>query len=348
MMNSKSARFVGFLMVLTAFLITPNFATVLKKTNAQDKTTVRMAVIPVLDTLPLFIAEENGYFDDEGLNVELIPVTSPIERDQLIQAGEADGMVTDIPGVGFFNESRTRVQIVYTTRVSQEGGPVFRILAAPGSDISTAADLAGVPIGVSEATIIEYLTYRLLENEGVSDIVTEAVPQIPVRFQLLMSGDLQAATLPDPLAQAAIEAGAKLILDDTVFAGEGFSQSVLVFTIDFIDDNPEAVAAFIHAWDHAVVDLNNDPEAYRQLFLERTSVPETVQDIYEIPPFPRGLITNETVWDDYMDWMLDQDILEEAPRYEDSVNPDFTPEIPNEESDGEATTEPQGTLETSG
>jgi NitT/TauT family transport system substrate-binding protein len=323
-------------MLIMPLAMAPSQST--QSVQAQDVGTVRVAVIPVLDTLPMFIAQEEGYFQDEGLEVELIPVSSPIERDQLVQAGEADAMLTDIPGVGFFNEVRNRLQIVYTTRVATEDGPVFRILAGPGSDIETAEGLAGVPIGVSEATIIEYLTYRLLENAGVDDVATEVVPAIPLRFQLLMSGELEAATLPDPLAQAAIEAGATLVLDDTVFAEEQFAQSVLVFTSSYVEDNPEAVAAFIRAWDRAVVDLNDNPEDYRELFLERTTVPESVQETYEIPPFPRGLITSEAVWEDYMDWMLELDIIEEAPAYDDSVNDDFMPDIPEdemEEMDGE-------------
>ncbi len=321
--------------LISALLVLAIGLTALPLTSAQETPTVRVAVIPVLDTLPLFIADEAGYFEGAGVNVEFIPVSSPVERDQLIQAGEADAMITDIPGVGFFNETETRVQIVYTTRVPQEDGPIFRILAAPGSDLTTPADLAGEPIGVSEATIIEYLTFRLLEAEGVEDIQTQAIPQIPVRFQLLMEGELPAATLPDPLAQAAIGGGATLIVDDTALAENQFSQSVLVFTAGYIDDNPDAVAGFISAWDQAVADLNADPEAYRELFIERTTVPEPVQATYEIPAFPRGVITTEAVWDDYMAWMLGQEIIDEPPAYGDSVNDAFMPDVPEADDDDE-------------
>lgn len=321
------------LLLLVALIALP--ALPQRTSTAQDTTTVRLAVIPVLDTLPFFIAQEAGYFVEEGIEIEFLPVTSGIERDQLIQAGEADAMLTDIPGVGFFNEVRVRVQIVYTSRVATEDGPVFRILAAPGSDISSPADLANVPIGVSEATIIEYLTYRLLQDEGIEDIRTITIPAIPTRFQLLMANEIDAATLPDPLAQAAIEAGATQILDDTRFAEGGFSQSVLVFTTGFIDDNPDAVAGFIRAWDRAVADLNADPEAYRELFLENTAVPESVQNTYIIPPFPRGEITSEEVWDDYMAWMLDLNIIEDVPAYADSVNANFLPEIAEDSDNGE-------------
>lgn len=295
--------------------------------HAQDAPTINVAVLPVLDTLPLFIAKEQGYFEAEGLKVELVPVASPIERDQLIQADEAQAMVTDIPGVAFFNADEIRVQIVYTSRVAQPDAPVFRILAAPDSDLKTPADVAGYGIGVSEGTVIEYLTYRLLEGAGVDDIVTEAVPQIPVRFQLLMEGSLLAATLPDPLAQAAIGGGAIPIIDDTSLPDPTYSQSVLVFTKAFIDANPQIVTAFVKAWDRAVVDLNTNAEAFRELLLENVTVPEPLQATYQVPPFPRGLITSEEIWADYMAWMIEREIIEQAPAYEDSVNPAFLPEI---------------------
>lgn len=316
---------------------------------AAQNPTIRVAVIPVLDTLPLFIAQEQGYFAEEGLNVEFIPVASPIERDQLIITGEADAMITDLPGVALFNEVQTLVQVVYISRLPQADGPIFRILAAPNSPLVTPADLSGVPIGVSEGTVIEYLTDRLLESAGVTDIRNEVVPAIPLRFELLMQGQLRAAMLPDPLAQAAIESGAVLIIDDTVFVPDpetaapdtqSISQSVVVFIKPFIDRNPEAVAAFLRAWDRAVVDLNADPEVYRALFLEQVPVPESIQDTYVIPPFPRGQITTEAVWDDYIAWLLDREIIEDAPAYSDSINPALMPLIPLEEAPA-----PQGTPE---
>jgi NitT/TauT family transport system substrate-binding protein len=297
------------------------------RVQAQESAPVRVAVMPVLDALPLFIAQEAGYFEAAGLEVELIPVAGPVERDTLLQTGEGDAMIADALTVGFFNESQTRVQIVYTSRHSMEGGPVFRLLAAPESGLSDVSDLAGVGIGVSSNTIVEYLAYRLLENAGVEDIQMEVVPAIPQRFELLMAGQVQAVVIPDPLGQAAIGAGAILVADDTQLPDPSYSQSVLVFSLDFIQENPDTVAAFVAAWDQAVLDLNADPEAYRELLLESIAIPESVQATYQIPPFPRGLITTEEIWEDYMAWMLEREILETAPAYADSVNPDFLPTI---------------------
>ena len=185
-----------------------------------------------------------------------------------------------------------------------------------------------MPIGISENSIIQYLGDRLLVQAGLSvdDIVYESVPAIPVRFSLLMEGQLGAAILPDPLAQAAIEDGAVLILDDTAVAEQNLSQSVLVFSQDVIEAQPEAIDAFLRAWYRAVDDLNADPEAYRQLLLDNTNVPESVQDTYMIPAFPVNEITFATVWTDVNAWLLGRGIIEEAALYADSVNATFLAE----------------------
>ncbi len=41
-----------------------------------DDVTVRVAVIPVIDTLPMFVAEAEGLYARHGVKVELVPVAS--------------------------------------------------------------------------------------------------------------------------------------------------------------------------------------------------------------------------------------------------------------------------------
>ena len=138
-----------------------------------------------------------------------------------------------------------------------------------------------------------------------------------------MEGQLASAILPDPLAQAAIEAGAVLVMDDTLFLDEQLSQSVLSFRNVALEEKPEAVRAFLRAWNRAVDALNADPASYRDLWLENTSVPESVQDTYQIPPFPQGEITSEAVWDDVSNWLVERGIIDQPASYPESVDSSF-------------------------
>ncbi len=295
---------------------------------AQDETpTLRMGLLPVLDTLPFYIAQQNGYFEEVGIVVEGIPVASPVQRDELLQAGEVDGVLNEMTTTALFNREETQLQIVAVARIPYENAPVFRVLAAPGSSATSPADLAGVPVAVSPNTIIEYTTFRMLQQAGLTaeQIVFQPVPAIPERFQLLMQGQIPAATLPDPLAQAAVEAGAVPIIDDSAYAD--YSVSTLSFRTTYIEEQPTAVAAFLAAWTRAVEDLNADPDAYRGVFLENVNVPPAIQETYVIPPFPVAQLPTPDQWDDVMDWLVFKELLDAPVAYEASVNPAFLPVI---------------------
>ncbi len=297
--------------------------------SAGAQAMLRVAYIPVLDVLPFFIAQQNGYFAEEGVTVEFVPASSALEREQLLASGDVDGMLTDVIGPAITNAAaEPSVRIVATARRASAEAPLFRILAAPGSNVRTPADLAGVTIGISENTVIQYLADRLLRGAGLpsGDIVYESVPAIPTRFNLMMEGQLGAAVLPDPLATAAMQAGAINVLDDTALAEQKLSQSVLSFSNAVLEAKPEAIRAFLRAWNRAVEALNASPNDFRQLWLDNISVPESVQNTYEIPPFPLGEITSESVWDDVNAWLLERGIIAQPASYEASVDASFLPE----------------------
>jgi NitT/TauT family transport system substrate-binding protein len=290
-----------------------------------EDTRLKVALIPVLDVIPVFIAEQNGYFAGQGIQVEGVAVKSAQERDVLIQTGQVDGMLTDLISSGLLNKDAVRVKVVYTARRSYPNAPQFRILAGPGSALSVPADLKGVPIGISHNTIIEYLTDRMLQAEGLSagDIVRLEVSAIPVRFEQLMNGNIQAATLPDPLAQGAIAAGARLIVDDSRYAG--LAQSVLSFRVETLQNKPNTVRKFLIAWEQAVQELNANPEKYRGLLIEKGRVPASIEDSYVMPPFPGPGVPTEDEVADVVRWLRDKGLVERELPYGEIVDATFLP-----------------------
>jgi NitT/TauT family transport system substrate-binding protein len=290
-----------------------------------DGEPLRVALLPILDSLPAYVAAEKGYFADAGVNVEIVPVASALEREQLMQSGEIDGMLNELHSTAINNKHGVRVQALMTARKAYDNAPLFRVLAAPDSGITGPADLVGVPVGISENTIIEYVTDRLLEEEGLSDdqIVGQSVPAIPERFQLLMEGQIAAATLPDPLAQSAVEQGAVLVIDDSAYPQ--YAVSVLTFSVDALANRPDDVRALLMAWTQAAEAINADPESYRALLLEKVQVPENVQDTYQIPPFPINEVPTADQWADVVDWLSERDLAPAGLAYEESVTTDYLP-----------------------
>lgn len=285
---------------------------------------LRIAVLPIVDNFPLFMAAEEDIFEGFELDVELIPVSSAPELSQLFASGQVDGMVTDGLTVAFFNKESIQAQIVrYAQRPTPDTGHFF-ILAAKDSGITSPADLKGVEIGISEGTIIEYVTDRLLEREGFSaeEITTIAVPKIPDRMALLGSGELKAAVLPDPLASLAVSQGASIILDDS--QSPEYGASVYVFSKNIIDTNPEAIRKFVEVIDASIRLIAADPDEYRYVLESRELVPPALLPTYELPPFPNGIYTQEE-WDDTITWAQEKGLLPVNIPYENAVNDSFLP-----------------------
>ncbi len=286
---------------------------------------LKIALIPVLDIIPIFVAQQNGYFEAQGIQVETVPVKSPQERDVLIQTGQVDAVLTDLQSVGLLNKEQTRVKAVYTSRRPFPDAPLFRILSAPRSNITIPADLKGVPIGISNNTIIEYLTDRILTAEGLApdEIAKIEVGAITVRYEQLMNGNIQAAVLPDPLAQGAIAAGATLVVDDAGYAE--LSQSVLTFTTAALAAKPQTVTKFLAAWEQAVTELNANPEQYRAILIEQGRVPQNLQDSYEMPPFPTRGVPSEAEVTDVIAWLQEKGLVTRNLAYTDMVDAAFLP-----------------------
>jgi len=287
--------------------------------------TLKIAVLPIIDTLPMYVAEAEGLFAKHGVAVELIPVASAPERDQLLAAGQADGTINETLSVMLFNKDAIQMQAVRYALRPGEGYPHFRILASGQSGITTSLELKGVEIGVSQGTVIEYVTERLLKTQGLTpdEIKTIAVPKIPDRMALLGSGELVAAVLPDPLASLAMSQGAWNVVDDSMNPEYGFS--VYSFRKDTVDANPEAVKAFLAAIEEAVNLINSDPTKYTSLLSDKGLVPPPLLETFKVPPFPAGDVPTEEEWNDALSWMKDKGMMTVDVSYVDSVNSALLP-----------------------
>lgn len=311
--------------MFTSILLIVMVLTACQPADKNVTTTVRVARIPVLDTLPLFVAQQEGLFEKHGVTVEIIPVASAPERDQLIASGQADAMINEVLSTMFANKASIQFQTVRYARAATATAPVFRILSAKDAGITAPEQLKGVPVGVSDGTIIAYLTERLLQAEGFTpgEIQTTSVPSISDRMALLGSGQLKAAMLPDPLSTLAIQQGANLVLDDS--RHPEYSFSTLTFRKAFLDANPTTVKNFLAAWEEAVALINADGSRWTGLLSEQNLVPAPLLENFQVPPFVTAGVPTEAQFNDMLTWAREKGLLTQDVRYSDCVNDQFLP-----------------------
>jgi NitT/TauT family transport system substrate-binding protein len=98
----RKLSILGILLSLVAgFTLTSCSASPAQPTKGP--VTLKIALIPVLDGLPIYVANQQGLFKAHGIDVQIIPVASAPERDQLISSAQADGMVNEALSTMFYN-----------------------------------------------------------------------------------------------------------------------------------------------------------------------------------------------------------------------------------------------------
>lgn len=311
--------------LVSALVLMLNLLSACAVPQQASTTPLKFTALPILDFLPMYVAQEEGLFEKHGVRVELIPAAAPPQRDQFVAIGEADGMINEISGTLFFNKDALQVQIVRFARAATPETRLFSILASPQSGITTVDGLKGKAIGISEGTIIEYLTDRMLAEEGLpaDDIQKTSIPSLADRLALLTAGQLDAAVLPEPLASLAQQQGAVLILDDTRYPE--YSNSTITFRTDVLEERPEDVRNFLAAVEDAVQAINAEPGKYNNLLVDLKVVPTPLQGSFQVPQFVTAGVPSEEQFLDVLEWTQSKGLVTKDLAYSDNVNPAFLP-----------------------
>jgi len=284
---------------------------------------LKIGLLLIEDSVPFWVAEQENFYREHRIDVELIPFLSALERDSALTAGAIDGAISDPVGAILFDRGSGRLKITSLGLGKTPAEGVFAILAAPKSDISRVEQLKGVQIAVSNATIIEYVTDRLLENQNFKpeEIRKIEVKKMPVRMQMLLSSSVQAATLPEPLASIAAGKGARVLLKDST-AEQSLSQTVIVFRSEVLARKKTEVHEFFQAYARAVESINTSPEKFRPLFLEKGRIPAFMADSYAIPVYPEPEPFSREMYEPVIKWLTTKGLVIEIP-YEKMVSQDF-------------------------
>ena len=322
-MRKLSLRYssLGIILCL-AITITGCSTTKALDTNQPTKTggkTVKIGILPIEDNLPFYVAEKDGLYAKEGVQVELVNFASALERDTALQAGQIDGEVADLVAVALLKKIGTDVKIASIGLGATPKEGRFAILSSPKSAIKDLAGLKGATLGISQNSIIDYVSDQILLDNGImlNDVNKMSIPKMPVRLDMLLSDQINAACLPDPLASLAQAKGAHLIIDDTY---RNISQTVFLFRTQSIQENPEGIKAAVKVYGLAGQALSNNPDQYRSLFLEKAQVPADIKDSYQTPTFSKLQLPTEEEINSVMKWMVEKKLISQAFGYQELVD----------------------------
>jgi NitT/TauT family transport system substrate-binding protein len=263
--------------------------------GAATTTTIRTGYVPVLIYAPLFVALERGYFAEEGLTVELLPIQGGSESVVQLAAGNFDAAVGGA-GAGLFNAAARGVEFTIVAPMHSERPPLASplvISAARADEIKSVADLKGKKVAINAVgAATEYWLAQALASGGLSaaDVEITAVPfrDVPAALE---SRSIDAAILGEPLATINQDKGlVKVLANDFI---DGFASTFLYMGRPLLDDRPEAASGFMRAYLRACRDLQGDymSQDIAQIVEKYTQVPADVTMRAALPTYdPNGAI----------------------------------------------------------
>ena len=219
------------------------------------------------------IAEEKGFFKEEGLDIENKLMTGPDENASLVASGDAKVCFGSMYNNISVAANGVKVKVV-SPLVNAAG--TQSVVARKGLEINSPKDLEGKKIGMTNgagvliATGVDVNKIQFV-NLGVSD-----------QLAALDRGDIDAMAAWEPWVGKAIDHGGTLLFSGTksnLLGAEGDVHWIdfymtLQVTQDFYDKNPETVEKLLRALNKATNYINEHPEDAAKIIAKRINIDE--------------------------------------------------------------------------
>lgn len=236
-----------------------------------EATTVRVGHLPSVLFSPLYVADANGYFADEGITLELVPLQSGQDGVPMLANGQLDVMTAGF-SAGMFNalSEGLEFRIVGSMGISPgdpENSPsaleVSQVLLDDGT-ISTVADLAGHQIGVAggPGATGGYLLATMLQEAGLTLADVEVANlATPDQEAAITNGAVSAALPSAPFSTAMEEAG---VASPIAVPAEGVTGTGVMYGEQFI--GTDTAQPFFTALTRGAQDLNPDGQQTDEVY----------------------------------------------------------------------------------
>lgn len=237
---------------------------------------ITVGVLPIVDVAPVYLAIEEGLFEDEGLTVTPEVMQGGAAAIPALQGGDLDIAFGAWPSFLIANQQGIELRAVADGVAAVEGFTQF--LALPDSGLEgNPAGMAGMTVALNTLGNLGELALRdTLADAGVdySEVTAVEIP-FPEMGAALEGGSVDVIWAVEPgVTGNTSNLGAVTVIDSYVDDMENFPVAGYFVTAEFAEQNPNTVAAFTRAVQSAADMLNDDPDLRL----------ETVQTYTELPP----------------------------------------------------------------
>jgi NitT/TauT family transport system substrate-binding protein len=237
---------------------------------------VTIGYLPIAVDLATFVAQEKGFFAEEGLEVELVQFATSNQVAEALIAGRIDASSYFAYPVVFAVEQSQpgTFKEIGTVIVSSEHPFLFILAGKNDSSIKTLADLEGKTVGMFPGSTTQAQLRHALKTVGVDPSTVNMQP-IAAAQQLgaLSAGSVDALFALEPTATIGELKGISRKVENVEkYLPEPNYNAISAVTNSYRSENPKAVAKIVAAQDRAIDFIRENPEEARMVLTKYTSL----------------------------------------------------------------------------
>ena len=245
---------------------------------------LKIGVMPAVDAAPIFIAQTQGYFEEEGLEVEIQVFTNAQDRQSALQTNAIDGAMSDMIAL------ITNVQGGFEIKGTTLTDGLFPVLVRPGFESDGSATVAMMEVSVSN-----YLADHWLSDTYEMEKVF--INEIPARLEMIKNGNVDMGIFPEPMATMGMISGLEKVSYETEVCPD-----IFVFTQKAIDEKTGALEAYHRAIDKAVKDIQEDDGIARDILIEKLNLNPEIRDLMDLPEYKMTNLPDRAYVEELIDW----------------------------------------------
>ena len=240
----------------------------------KDSAALKIAVMPTLDCLPLFVAEQESLLDTLHGGVRLKMFNAQMDCDTALQRGRVEGAMTDL--VRALHTERMGVKLELTSVTNAH----WQLVTNRNSRIRQLKQLDDKMVAMTRFSATDLLTDRVIDSVKLDGdrVFRVQLNDVKVRFQMLQNNEMDALWMPEPLATASRQLKHPVVYDTQK---QDLQLGVMVFRQDELarKERRKQVDLFLKAYDKACDLINqNGVRHYRDLIVKKCMVKPQVAD----------------------------------------------------------------------
>lgn len=219
----------------------------------EDSAALKIAVMPTLDCLPLYVAREYKWFCDGKTDIRLKYYTSQIDCDTAILNGRVEGSVSDLVRVARMNSRGAKLKAQIATAA------YWQLITNRNSRIRELKQLDDKMVAMTRYSVTDMLTQYVVDSAKLANekVFRVQINDVNVRLQMLQNNEIDAIFATEPQATLARQAKHKVLLDTRKM---GWNMGVITFRDKPMKDvdRKRQYDVFVKAYNQACDSINKN------------------------------------------------------------------------------------------